>query len=122
MDSHLTLNGTGVVCRADGTRLPGERRYSFTLLPYEVPILAASAPARPACVGCFVELTGTEPLELEGEHLVIITSDNRRVRFQLIEVSDTPPHSHTTIVESWPEMIGADVHVTVQTQPRPVTA
>jgi hypothetical protein len=78
-------------------------------------------PTRPACIGCFVELRGAEPLELEGEHLIILTRDRRRVRVQLIEVSETPPHRHTTIVESWPEML-AEVHVTVRSERNPVSA
>jgi len=110
------------VYRADGRRLDGDRRFSFTLLPYEVPAFSGDASTRPESVGCFVELRATEPIELEGERLSIVTADNHRVRFHLFAVSDTPPYCHTTIVDSWPEIIGADVHVTLQAEHRRVTA
>ena len=39
MAAPQTFSGTGVVYRADGRTLQGKRRYSFTLLPYELPPL-----------------------------------------------------------------------------------
>ncbi len=106
MSGPQTFSGTGVVYTADGRALQGKRRFSFTLLPYELPPLRGvgeNARPRPASIGCFVELFGREPLELEGEPLRLRMADGRWVRFFLFDVSDTPPFLHTTIVEGWPD-------------------
>lgn len=103
-----TFSGTGIVYRADRTPLPGRRRYSFTLLPYNLPPLRGFAsPPRPACMGCFVELFGREPLDLESEPLRLEMADGRSIRFFLFDVSETAPFPHAVIVDAWPEAAAA---------------
>jgi hypothetical protein len=95
MERPQELTGTGTLYRSDGTPLPGERRYSITLVPwYE--------PDRPLAVSSWVELRGREPLDLENEQLTIRLSDERQLAFRVTDVSETPPHRHTFIAQHWP--------------------
>jgi hypothetical protein len=108
MKGPQTFSGVGTVFCADGKPLDGQRRYSFTLLPYDVPAFArpldGRGATRPGSMACWVELRGREPLELEGEKLRLQMADGRWIRFHVFDVSVTPPHLHTTIVEGWPEV------------------
>src|SRR3954471_10223051 len=95
MEPRQEFAGVGTVYRANGTVLPGERRYSITLATwYE--------PARPLAIGSWVELHGEEPLELEKQQLSLQLNDSQWLTFRIIDVSETPPHRHTFIVQGWP--------------------
>jgi hypothetical protein len=94
-----TLDGVGAISKPDGSRLEGVRRYSFLLVPRRVELPDSD----PVAVGSWVELRGQEPLDLEGQHLVLTAIDRRRLRFRIIDVSETPPHLHTIVVDGWPE-------------------
>ena len=95
--------------RADGSALPGQRRYSFTLLPYDLPIPERrnerGAPAfRPGSMACWVELRSQEPLELEGQTLILSMPGGDLLTFHIVDVSETPPYRHTTIPDAWPQV------------------
>jgi hypothetical protein len=95
MDQLQQFTGVATVYRPDGSALPGERRYSITLVPwYES--------ARPLAISSWVELHHREPLELENEHLTIQLTDGRWVTFRVTDVSETPPHHHTFVAQHWP--------------------
>lgn len=114
MKGPQTFSGVGLIYRPDGTCLEGERRFSFTLLPYDLPAFGPSADGRaatrPGTMGCWVELRGSEPLALEGEPLRLRMGDGRAIRFHLFDVSEVAPHLHTAIIESWPEAVEASAH------------
>jgi hypothetical protein len=95
MDGPQEFSGVGSVFRPDGAVLPGERRYSITLVPWY-------APERPLAIGSWVELHGREPLELENQPLTIPVGDGRVLVVRVIHVSETAPHHHTLIADAWP--------------------
>ncbi len=89
------FRGVGIVYRSDGSPLPGERRYSITLVPW-------FEPARPLAIGSWVELRGREPLDLENQELGIQLSDGWWFTFRITDVSEVPPHHHTFMAQHWP--------------------
>jgi len=96
MDELQQFTGAGTVLRADGSELPGERRYTVTLVPwYE--------PGRPLAIGSWVELRDREALDLEDEELSLRLHDGRWCRFTITEVSDTTPHQYTFVAQAWPQ-------------------
>jgi hypothetical protein len=99
MQGTLTLTGSGTVVRRDGSLLEGPRQYSF-LLVRSVP---DESLANPIAVAPWIEIVGTEARELEGQPLVLLAADGRRLRFRLIDVSDIPPYYYTLVVDGWPE-------------------
>ncbi len=98
MDGLQEFSGVATVHRPDGSALPGERRYSITLVPWY-------DPARPLAIGSWVELRDREPLELENQELAIQIEDGRWLTFRVTDVSETPPHRHTLIAEEWPSPV-----------------
>lgn len=81
--------------RADGSRLPGGRRYSITLVPwYDA--------ERPLAISSYVQLFDREPLELENEVLALELNDGSWFSFRITDVNETPPHHHTLIAQHWP--------------------
>jgi hypothetical protein len=95
MDQVQQFTGLGTIYRSDGSTLPGERRYSVTLVP-------SYQPARPLAIGSSLELHDHEPLDLENEPLTVELADGRWFTFRIINVSETPPHPHTLIAQDWP--------------------
>jgi hypothetical protein len=98
------LVGVGIVSRVDGARLEGERHYSFLLVPRRV----EDPDSGPVAIDSHVQLRGREPLQLEGQRLVLTAANGCVVHFRIVDVSDTPPHLHTTVVDSWPADAQAD--------------
>ena len=95
LDGVEQLTGAGSIYRSDGSRLPGPRRYAFTLVPWYEPSL-------PLAIGSWVQLYDREPLELENEPLSIELNDGRWFTFRVTDVSETPPHHYTVIAQRWP--------------------
>ena len=109
MAGPICFEGVGIVYCADGSPLLGQRRYSFTLLPYDLPIHErrnerGEPVFRPGSMACWVDLRSREPLELEEQTLTLSMPGGDLLPFHIVDVSETPPYRHTTIPDAWPRV------------------
>jgi hypothetical protein len=99
MERPRIVQGQGRLYRADGAPLTGLRYYSFSLQPGENHLPGgAPIPGIRIIESLRVELHGREPLDLDGQELVLQRSKGRALRFVVALVRGSSPHACTLAV------------------------
>jgi hypothetical protein len=96
--SHI-VQGRGIVYRADGSLLPGERKYSFTLHAGENLVGGADPPPGTWTIGdLYIELHGGERLDFNGQEFMLQRVTGRALRFIGASVAAGPHASTVTLL------------------------